>query len=254
MIKSTLLKLVRALGYDLAPREGRATLTGVLTNARACGLRPDLLIDVGAGRGDFAKIAAAIFPQAELLMIEPLTEFDRLLAEVCARFPMARRVSAVAAARSGQATLNVHPDLFGSSMFLESEASDVNGQPRPVPAVTLDSLVASPASVLLKIDAQGAELEVLAGAIDILKKAELVILEASMFRFFDRGPLVADVIAAMEKQGFVLYDLFGLAHRPLDGALAQVDAVFTPAGGPLRRHQHYATLEQRATLTRRLTR
>jgi len=254
MVKSLLLKLLRALGYDLAPREGRATLAGVLTNARTCGLEPDLLIDVGAGRGDFARTASAIFPQAELLLIEPLTEFDRSLSELCARHPKARRVSAVAMARSGQVTLNVHPDLFGSSLFLESESSDVNGHPRPVSAVTLDSLVGAPASALLKIDAQGAEIEVLAGADDVLKKADLVIIETSMFRFFDRGPLFADVVATMEQRGFALYDLFGLTHRPLDGALAQVDAVFAPTHGPLRQLQHYATPEQRAALTRRLTR
>jgi FkbM family methyltransferase len=254
MLKSLLLSWVRALGYDLAPRDGRATLAGVLTNARACGLRPEWLIDVGAGRGDFAETAAAIFPRSELLLIEPLTEFDRPLSEICARHPKARRVCAVAASRAGEATLNVHPDLFGSSLFLENEASDVNGHPRRVPAVTLDSLVDAPASILLKIDAQGAELEVLAGAEAVLKRAELVILETSMFRFFDRGPLFADVVAALAGRGFALYDLFGLAHRPLDGALAQVDAVFAPAEGPLRQHQHYATPEQRAALTRRLAR
>jgi FkbM family methyltransferase len=252
MIKSLLLRLVRALGYDLVPRAGRSALSGVLANAKRCGLAPELVIDVGAGRGDFARLAASVFPKAEFLLVEPLREFDADLSRACADLPKARRISAVAAAQAGEVRLNVHPDLFGSSLLLEDEGTDVNGSPRAVPAVTLDSLASGAGPVLLKIDVQGAELEALKGGVETLKRAELVVLETSFFRFFGQGPLFSEVVAFMEGQGFALYDLFGLAHRPLDGALAQADAVFAKAGGPLRRHHHYATPEQRAKLTKRL--
>ncbi|MBF0267950.1 MAG: FkbM family methyltransferase [Alphaproteobacteria bacterium] len=244
--------MLRQLGYELVSIEGRGTLEGVLANAKRCGLKPDLVIDVGAGRGDFAKRAAAIFPDAALLLVEPLSEFTQALNDLCATLPQARWIAAVASDQTSSMTLNVHPDLFGSSLLLEDECTNVNGTPRSVSSITLDSQIIEAHAIVLKIDVQGAELKVLAGAADVLKRAELVILETSFFHFFPQGPLFDQVVSFMLDQGFVLYDLFGLSHRPLDGALAQVDAVFAKREGTLRSLHHYATPEQRAKLTRRL--
>ena len=48
------------------------------------------------------------------------------------------------------------------------------------------------------------------------------------------APELFDVLALLKRQGFVVYDLVGTAHRPLDGALAQVDLLCVPAASPLR--------------------
>ncbi len=255
MIKRFIIKALNRMGYDLTPRGRRSSLEGVLQSAGQNGLSPATIIDAGAGRGDFARSAMRHFPDAACVMIEPLEEFQGQLAQTCRDFPKSRIVQAVASAQPGQAMLHVHPDLFGSSLFLEREESDVNGQPRQVEAVTLEGLAAHlPLSppYLMKVDVQGAELDVLRGAQAILPQTELVILECSFFNFFDRGPLFHEIVAYMSQNGFLLYDLFGLAYRPLDGALAQVDAVFARQDGPLRRHSHYATAQQRQDLTKRL--
>ncbi|TAN51549.1 MAG: FkbM family methyltransferase [Rhodospirillales bacterium] len=254
-MKRLLLKLLRSLGYDLVPSQGRATMAGVLNQAKRNGLRPATIIDVGAGRGDFTRLAASIFPEAAILMIEPLSEFSAALSKVAATLPQARLVHAVASSKPGSRVLNVHPDLFGSSLLTEGEASDVNGAPREVPAITLDSAVERESlggPYLIKIDVQGTERDVLNGAAQVLRQASFVILETSMFQFFEQGPLAHEMIAWMAERGFVPYDILGLAHRPLDGALAQADIVFVPAESALRRHHHYATPEQRAALTKRL--
>jgi hypothetical protein len=39
-------------------------------------------------------------------------------------------------------------------------------------------------------------------------------------------PLVTGVIDACSKRGYVPYDIFGLNHRPLDGAPWQTDIIF----------------------------
>lgn len=251
-MKRLLLKLLHRLGYVLQPRDGRNSLAGALRQARAAGLAPEVVVDVGAAHGGFARQCAGIFPAARYVLVEPLSEFHAGLAEVAAHIPACRVEPVAASGTAGEVTFNVHPDLYGSSLFLENEDSDVNGVPRTVRTATLDQLVTEPGQVLLKIDVQGAEMAVLGGATGLLERCAYIIVEVSFLKFFKGGVLAHEVIAWMAARGFALYDVLGLAHRPLDGALAQADLVFVPENGPLRRVHHYATAAQREALTRRL--
>jgi len=124
----------------------------------------------------------------------------------------------------------------------------VNGIPRVVPRVTLDHLVSENKlrpPFLLKIDTQGAELKVLSGYEENLQHTEFVLLEVSLFKFFEGGDQLHDVIAFMKSRGFVAYDICDFQYRPLDDALSQVDIVFVKERGQFRQHHFYATLEQR---------
>ena len=228
--------------------QGRAALAGGLRQARAVGWRPASCIDVGAAFGTFTEECAAMFPDADYLLVEPLEEYRPFLEAVTARRPRARYAAVAAAARHGEVTLNVHADLVGSSLLRETEGAATDGVGRVLPARTIDELCRAHAlrgPHLLKIDVQGAELEVLEGAGAVLGETDYVLLEVSLFRFFVGGPDVADVIAFMRSRGFVAYDVFHLMYRPLDGALSQFDLAFVKESGIFRRQHVYATPEQR---------
>jgi hypothetical protein len=100
---------------------------------------------------------------------------------------------------------------------------------------------------MIKVDVQGAELDVLAGANLTLGGAELIVLEVSLFQFFQGAPLFCEVLAHMKSRGFVPYDVLGLQYRPIDGALSQIDVVFVKEHGRFRHIHAYATAEQRRT-------
>jgi FkbM family methyltransferase len=247
----------RLLGRSDRKRKRRDRLSGVLQQLQALGFAPATVFDVGAAFGDFARECQGVFPDARFVLIEPLEEYGPSLATTLETLPGAVLVNAAAAATEGAITLNVHGDLVGSSLYLEQEDSAVNGQPRSVAAVTLDELRSErglKGPFLIKIDVQGAELDVLAGAADTLRETEYVVLEVSFFEFFRGGPLFHDVIAFMQAQGFVAYDVFGFQYRPLDGALSQADVSFVRDDGPFRKHHHYATREQRDEQDRSLKR
>jgi FkbM family methyltransferase len=205
---------------------------------------------VGAAFGIFTRECHKIFPDAHYLLVEPIEEYLPVLSKVVNALSHATNVTAVVAAHDGRTFLNVHHDLVGSSLYREvEEGTDVDGVRREVRAITLDRLVGEQnASLpfLLKIDVQGAELDVLAGAQKTLAGTEYVLLEVSLFHFFHQGPDFCDVVAYMKSKGFVPYDIYGLQYRPLDGALSQIDIAFVQEDGQFRKSHHYATPEQRA--------
>ena len=139
--------------------------------------------------------------------------------------------------------MHVHKDWVGSSIYRETEGKHVDGKDRTVPLKTLDTLcheceLSGP--YLIKVDVQGAELDVMAGAKQVLGQTEMVILETSLFQFFVDGPQFHDTVSVMREYGFVVYDIFGLQYRLLDGALSQVDLLFVREEGIFRQQHVYA--------------
>jgi FkbM family methyltransferase len=188
-------------------------------------------------------------------LIEPLEEYIPHLNSWVAKLERAEYIIAAVTATPGNVIINVHPDLVGSSIYKEDEDSDVNGVERTIPAMTLDKICSergTESPYPIKIDTQGAELEVLKGAQTVLKDTELVILEVSFFEFFKGGPQVYDCLNFMKQRGFVTYDIFNLEYRLLDGAMSQVDIAFAREQSQLREYHFYATREQRTELTKQL--
>ena len=237
-------EIAGAAGYELRP-----VRSSPLVRLRDAGVTVTTVLDVGAALGDWSRECAMTFPDARYLLVEPLDEFSAALARLTASFSSAEHVRAAAAATDGDVTFNVHADLVGSSVYREAEGAAVDGVPRTVPAVTLDTLAGERAAAgpyLLKVDVQGAELDVLRGAGRVLAESQAVILEVSFIEFFDGGSLAHEVISEMADRGFVIYDVLDLLDRPLDGTLAQANLVFVPKSSPARREKGFASADQRA--------
>jgi FkbM family methyltransferase len=252
-VKEAGKRLFAAFGLEIRKRRpgeaglsvARASMTGALRQLAKLGFRPKTVIDVGVA-SETRELYEAV-PDAQFLLIEPLAEFEPFLRKICEKYK-AQYVLAAAGEAAGTATLNVHPDRYGSSLLKEVEGALVDGVPREVPVVTIDEVCAQKGLAgpyLIKVDVQGAELQVLAGARRTLGETEVVILEVTLFGTMIGGPQLCDVVSRMKEWGFVAYDVFGLHYRPLDDSLCQVDMVFVQEGGRFRETHIYATPEQR---------
>jgi FkbM family methyltransferase len=257
-MKTLVQRLFRSLGFEVSRyraagvpdrKHARDSLKGVLEQVKGTGFAPATVIDVGAAMGLFSTTCHTFFPQAQYLLIEPLNEYLPALKKVVESIPTATYHMRAASASEHPVVLNVHDDFVGSSLYREvEEGTGVNGVPREVSAVTLDRLVIerqAPPPFMIKVDVQGAELDVLSGAATTLRHAEVVVLEVSLFQFFEGAPLFCEVVAYMKARGFAPYDVLGLQYRPIDGALSQLDVVFVKEHGLFRRIHSYATAEQR---------
>lgn len=251
LIKKALKKLVyMAGGFHLSRM--RSDMEDALKHLTKMGVQPNTVFDVGVADGTLDLYEA--YPNSHFILIEPLREFETNMAEFKSRYHVDFIVAA-ASDQVGMMNINVHPDLCGSSMLKEVEGEHVDGEQRTVPTIRLDELakerkLAPP--YFIKVDVQGAELSVLAGAEGILEQTDAIVLEVSLFNFFIGGEVFSDVIAKMNDYSFVVYEILDGRNRPLDGALAQVDILFVRKDSPLRKNHSYATSEQRHAQNKRI--
>jgi FkbM family methyltransferase len=246
--------VVGAFGLDIRKKRAeplpRASMRGALRQLSGLGLRPQTVIDAGVAYQTSELYEE--FPESNILLIEPVAEFEPFLREICTAYK-GQYVLAAAGAAPGSALLNVHADQVESSFLREIEGPAVDGTPRQVPVVTIDQMCAEKSlkgPYLIKVDVQGAELQVLAGAQGTLDETEAVLLEIALFGTMIGGPQLYDVVARMKEFGFVVYDIYGFNYRPLDQALAQIDMVFVREDGRFRESHVFATPEQRKAFVR----
>jgi FkbM family methyltransferase len=239
-------RLLARAGFEVHRRRGagQRTLGQVLDHVVALGFEPASVIDVGVAHGTADLYDR--FPSARLLLVEPLEEYRQVL-ETLSHERGAEYVLAAAGSEAGSQVLYVHRALACSSLLGERAGDQADVTPREVPVARLDELCVERGlrgPYALKVDVEGAELDVLAGASGILDETELLLLEVSLFRLNDRNPELAEVTGALRELGFVAYDIYDGHLRPIDGALAQVDMAFVREDGRFRRTHAYATPDQ----------
>lgn len=204
---------------------------------KSLGFNPAYCIDIGAASGTHVIYQA--FPDAFHIAFEPLSEFHEELKKSLKSYKHEIHQCALMG-QPGEKTLLRHPDRYGSSLMHNNRKNYKNLI--PVPVETLDRVVGKDrisGEVLIKIDCQGADLFILRGGRQTLSKASVVIVEASLFRFWgNHHPDFFEIIRFMNNHGFVLYDLLDGIYRPYDNALGQLDLAFVKEDGPFRKtHQ-----------------
>ena len=209
-----------------------------LNAIRERGFNPKGIVDVGANYGNWTQTALSVFPQAEVLMIEPQEEMKPYLDALCKAYKTLEFIQAGAGKESGELVQTIWPDLAGSSFLPEVNCDRLqDGTQRRTPIVTIDQLLGERKSFVpdfIKLDIQGFELEALKGATSTFGKTELFILETSLYHFQKVNPIASDCIRFMSQNGYELYDVTGFLRRPLDSALGQIDFAFALQGGSLR--------------------
>ena len=232
-------RLARRLGYDLTPRRKakspNAQLVAVLQHFRIT-----CVLDVGANVGQYGSMLREWGYPGRIVSFEPQADAHRALERRTAADPAWQVAPPMAlGARQGQIELEVSAESDMSSVLPQSallrqvSPSSAVVRKETVPLRRLDE-VAGPYlrpddRVFLKIDAQGYDAEVLAGAAGLLERLTGIQLEMSLVPLYEgergfRGLL--DDLAALGFEPWLF--LPGYFERKLARQL-QVDGVFMRA-------------------------
>jgi FkbM family methyltransferase len=207
----------------------------------------DLVIDVGANRGEFAKSLLECGYAGKIISVEPLPDLQVALKAESERIGKGQwRITDPFALsdKDGWTEFHVTASNAASSM-LEPSAAVANRVPQMrttqtlrVETKRLDALVAANGLALnnafLKIDVQGGEGKVLAGAVQTLRNLRGAMIEISTVEFYHGQPLLNEVIETMSQFGFEVWDIEPVFRNASNFRLEQCDTVFfkgLPPGG-----------------------
>ncbi len=136
----------------------------------------------------------------------------------------------------GTAALRIsRSSIYSSFLAWEEEGPWADGGARQVAteevevrrlADELERYAASSDRCFLKVDAQGADLEVLEGARGVLERFEGAQVELSFARLYRDQPPPDAVIGFMREHGFELWAIRPVLTDPASARMLDVDAVF----------------------------
>jgi len=237
-VKNTLRRFIRATGYDIV--KWHPIPADVAARRRLLdGFGIDVILDVGANAGQFAlSLRESMGYRGEIVSFEPLPDAFARLRSLAVQDPAWEAHNVALGEADGELTLNVSKNRVSSS-FLAIRQTSTSVEPNSayetacvVTVRSLDSLlpqlevVKADSRVMLKLDTQGFESRVIAGARESLLRMSLVQMEMSLVRLYDDEVLFVDMCNLMRTLGFDLIALDPGFADMTTGRLLQVDGLF----------------------------
>lgn len=185
------------------------------------GFTPSSVLDIGAFHGDWTRFTRSVFPYASYTMIEPNNHSQ--LAYVNATL-IRELVSSSVGPVQWWSTGGT-----GDSILRERTHHYVSVTPVTRMTTTLDTLFPTQTFDFIKIDCQGAELEILKGGKSLLDRTKVVLLECPFAGQYNEGcPSFYEYIRYMDSIGFTPFDISEIHH--VQNLTFQVDIIFIRKG------------------------
>jgi len=195
----------------------------------------NLIFDIGANTGQYAKNMRSLGYMGRLVSFEPLSEAFVKLKRNTKNDPLWEAVNIAIGEVNENRIINIAGNSRSSS-FLPMLPLHIKYSPHTkyidkekVTMKTLDSIIDKymrcDEKLFLKIDTQGYEKEVINGALKSLEKISGIQMELSLVSLYEGEGLFSEMINLMENLGYLLVSLEPGYSIPT-GQLFQVDAIF----------------------------
>lgn len=188
-----------------------------------------VIIDIGGANGDTTSFFLKSIPNCKVFIFEAIPE---LALQIKKRF-LNQNVEINAFALSDKSC----PVIFHiTDNFLSSSYKSINENNQfqtiksiKVPSYPLDFVMQKENNIseidILKLDVQGAELDVLRGALQTLKKTKILIVEQSVRSPYTGGSLYNEVDDFLRQNEFALLDIV-ITYRKNGYILTEFDSIY----------------------------
>ena len=236
--KKTLQRLFHRVGYDVTQRR-RPSQRHVLPTGD---LSFDIIIDVGANEGQFAREISEVYSTAQIFCFEPLeAPFQKLTEWAATQSGRIRCFQMALGEHEGEIDMHVNEGFTPSSSVLTVTDRSVELYPQTfvdksvtVTMSTLDAVLGdipldASKNILLKLDVQGFEDRVLKGASNTLSMCNAAILEVLMDHLYEGQAQFVDIMNLLHRHGLHFAGTVEQFYGP-DGRVVFADALFLKAG------------------------
>jgi FkbM family methyltransferase len=181
------------------------------------------IYDIGTYRGKWSLFTKRYFPDADFFLFEANDDNIPYLDATGFRYFRSHLSS-----ESGSREFFSNGST-GDSFYLENSDFYNKGMGKHVTTDTLDGLAQAhclPPPDFLKLDVQGAELDILHGGRATLSNCAIVYMECPILSYNEKAPSIVEYIESMESFGFLPLDVGEIHICPARSALVQVDILF----------------------------
>ena len=238
IIRSILLKilspLIKKLGFIPAKSIKNSLLETFYTIIKETGFNAKHIVDVGANHGTWTREALIYFPNAYYTLVEPQKWLQPSFQDLLDANKKISYHAVGAGKESGSFKFTiVDRDDSCSFKYSEEEAKEKGYKQVEIPVVTLNSLLKesnAPIPDIVKIDAEGLDLEVLAGATDLFGKTEVFMVEAGVVNKSVNNSLL-EIVKFMDERGYNLFEITDLNRPFKPNVLWLTELAFVKKGG-----------------------
>ena len=194
---------------------------------------PNLIIDIGANHGSWSRLWKEQFPKTKFILVEPQywlkSSFEDILDSNTIYLPIG------AGKENGSFTFTINSERDDSSTFLytEEEAKKLGFKQIEIPVKTINSIVSENGDEVpdvIKIDAEGIDIEVLDGSKDLWGKTEIFLVEASINSLMTKTDIII-IINYMNDAGYRLFDITDMNRPFSNNVLWLTELAFVRKGG-----------------------
>ena len=210
----------------------RAALIGssyrnALMRLKTRGLQFGTIIDVGAAKGEWAKLARKVWPDSGIHMVEAKPLWEQDLKALCEADDKISYTLAGASNNEGSGHFMITEDPFGDAVTWHPSQTTL--EILDIPLVRLDALairLGLHGPYLIKLDTHGTEVDILEGAEGILSETNALCIETYTMIGQKRFP---ELSMHLGELGFMPVDIVEPLYRPKDKVLWQIDIVYQRA-------------------------
>lgn len=227
-MKKIIKLLLKKIGYKLIKintqiipvnlTEKENLLSNFYNTLKKINFQPKHIVDIGANHGTWTREALRYFPDAYYTLIEPQNWLKESLQDILDINSKVQFHPIGAGEKKGSFLFTiVDRDDSCSFRYTKDEAKALGFEQIEIPVETLNDLLLKsnlPIPDLIKIDAEGLDIEVLKGASDFFGKTEIFMVEAGIVnKNFNNSFL--ELINFMDEKGYRLFEITDL-NRPFE--------------------------------------
>jgi|TARA_B100001094_G_scaffold45669_2_gene40652 FkbM family methyltransferase len=180
-------------------------------------------LDVGANIGQWVNAIREVYSAPDIFSIEVNPHCEGRLASKQVKYKIIGLSDKVG--QMELKTFATKPRSKGASFYTQSDWRDKEIMKFEVPVSTLDVLFPEQTFDILKIDVQGAELDVINGGIEFLKRHQYVLAEVALTDYNSGAPQASVVVARLQELGFYVVDC--LEEHLYGDKIIQIDLLFS---------------------------
>jgi FkbM family methyltransferase len=176
--------------------------TNLYRRLKEYGVQLHNIIDVGCHQGAWTSKLKLIYPEAHYYLIDPNNHYEEKLSVLGTFY---QEVVGQTEEKRSFNFSNLEQDSTGNSLY--DEHSSTPFTKRTITTKPLQDIVPDQTYELIKMDVQGAELEIIEGSLELFQKTKFVQLECPVHNNNKGAPLFEHYINYMANSNFKVFDI-----------------------------------------------